>query len=81
MEGRMTKRKLMKIKRLKQFLSANRHIINMSELDRICGFSRTTITSKLHLESRLFYPHQIKEIETQLKALRNTLNQYLNENN
>lgn len=81
MESKLTKRNLQKIKRLKDFLSANRYIINMSELDRICGFSRTTITTKLNLDTRLFYPHQIKEINQQLTALRDTLNTYLNENN
>jgi hypothetical protein len=81
MEGRIYTWKVLSSSELKSFLSDNRHIINISELDRLSGFKRSTIASKLNGKGTNFYPHQIETIHDELTKLRNTLNQYLNENN
>jgi hypothetical protein len=81
MEGKIHTWKVLSSSSLKTFLSENRHIINISELDRLCNFNRSTIASKLNGKGTTFYPHQIEMIHEELTKLRNTLNTYLNENN
>lgn len=58
--------------KLRKLLNEIRYLITLSEIDRLCGFPRTTISSRLNSYTE-FNQNQIDLISAQLKNLQEKL--------